>query len=205
MTTAEISQPIDNHDKHHEEHAAFDKTVFGFWIYLMTDCILFATLFATYAVLHKNTFGGPSAKELFNLPFALMETLILLTSSFTCGLAMVAVDQRAKYKALFLFGITFLLGCAFLGMELKEFNDFVQEGNSWQRSAFLSSFFTLVGSHGLHITCGLIWMLVMFGHMIFRGLTASTVRRLTCLSLFWHFLDVIWVLIFTFVYLMGVK
>jgi cytochrome o ubiquinol oxidase subunit 3 len=205
MTTADIGQPIDRHDERHENHVAFDKTVFGFWIYLMTDCILFATLFATYAVLHNNVYGGPSARDLFSLPFALVETLILLTSSFTCGLAMVAADQKAKYRVLFLYGITFLLGLAFLGMELREFSDFVREGNSWQRSAFLSSFFTLVGSHGLHITCGLLWMFVMMGHIVFRGLTPSTIRRLTCLSLFWHFLDVIWVLIFTFVYLMGVK
>ncbi len=205
MTTSAISPPIDHHDDRHEAHVAFDKTIFGFWIYLMTDCIIFASLFATYAVLHNNIYGGPSARDLFSLPFALAETLILLTSSFTCGLAMVAVDQKAKYRVLILYGITFLLGIAFLGLELHEFTDLVREGNSWQRSAFLSSFFTLVGCHGLHITCGLLWMFVMMGHVLFRGLTASTTRRLTCLSLFWHFLDVIWVLIFTFVYLMGVK
>lgn len=194
-------------DHHHVEadQESYDKTVFGFWMYLMTDCILFATVFAAYAVLHESTFGGPSSRELFSLPFALTETLILLTSSFTCGLAMLAVYQKKKNQALALFGITFLLGLSFLGLELHEFNHLVNEGNSWQRSAFLSAFFSLVGCHGLHITCGLLWMFVMMGHVVFRGLTASTLRRLTCLSLFWHFLDVIWILIFTIVYLMGVK
>lgn len=205
MTTSDISQPVDRHDDRHEAHVAFDKTVFGFWIYLMTDCVLFATLFATYAVLHNNVYGGPAARDILSLPFALVETLILLTSSFTCGLAMVAADKQSKAKALILYGITFLLGVAFLTMELTEFTDLVKEGNSWQRSGFLSSFFTLVGSHGLHITFGLLWMFVMMIQVAFRGLTAPTIRRLTCLSLFWHFLDVIWVLIFTIVYLMGVK
>lgn len=185
--------------------ATYDRNVFGFWIYLMTDCVLFATLFATYAVLHNNIYGGPSAKDLFSLPFALSETLILLTSSFTCGLAMLSAQRQQKYKALSLFGITFLLGITFLTLELTEFSHLVAEGNSWQRNAFLSAYFTLVGCHGLHITCGLAWMLVMLGQVLLRGLTVSTLRRLTCLSLFWHFLDVIWVLIFTFVYLMGVK
>lgn len=192
---------------HHAEvqQEVYDRTIFGFWVYLMTDCVLFATLFATYAVLHNNTYGGPSAHDLFSLPLALSETLILLTSSFTCGLAMLSARQHEKNKALILFGITFLLGISFLVLELTEFKNLVHEGDSWQRSAFLSSFFTLVGSHGLHITCGLLWMFVMMAHIMIRGLTESTLRRLTCLSLFWHFLDVIWVLIFTIVYLMGVK
>ncbi len=192
------------HD-HHAEAERYDKTIFGFWIYLMTDCIVFATFFAAYAVLHNNTFGGPSSRDLFSLPFALSETLILLTSSFTCGLAMLAAHRKEKAKVMALFGVTFLLGLSFLGLELTEFSHLVHEGNSWQRSAFLSSFFSLVGCHGLHITCGLFWMFVMMAHVSIRGLTASTLRRLTCLSLFWHFLDVIWVLIFTIVYLMGVK
>lgn len=198
--------PTLSHDAHAEvETEIYDKTIFGFWIYLMTDCVLFATLFATYAVLHNNTFGGPSAHELFDLPDALAETLILLISSFTCGLAMLTAQHNKKYVSMALFAITFVLGISFLTLELKEFARFVSEGNSWQRSAFLSSFFTLVGCHGLHITCGLIWMLVMQGQILWRGLTISTLRRLMCLSLFWHFLDVVWVLIFTFVYLMGAK
>lgn len=192
---------------HHHDHTQelYDKTLFGFWIYIMTDCVLFATLFATYAVLHNNTFGGPSAADLFSLPFALAETLILLTSSFVCGLAMLAAHHHKKKTVLALFGITFLLGAAFLIMELTEFHDFVREGNSWQRSAFLSSFFTLVGTHGLHITSGLLWIGVMMVQTLFRGLSPNVLRRLACLSMFWHFLDVVWIFIFTFVYLMGVK
>jgi cytochrome o ubiquinol oxidase subunit 3 len=179
------------------------KTIFGFWVYIMTDCVLFATLFATFAVLRDNTFGGPSAQTLFSLPNVLAETLILLTSSFTCGLAMLAAHRRHKNKVLFWFGVTFLLGLAFLGLELTEFSHLVSTGNSWRRSGFLSSFFTLVGTHGLHITVGLLWMAVMGVKVWSSGLTKANVRRLTLLSLFWHFLDLIWIFIFTIVYLMG--
>lgn len=182
----------------------YPKTIFGFWIYLMTDCILFSVLFATYIVLKPNTNGGPSAKELFDLPFALTETLILLTSSFTSGLALLALNFNQKKRALFWFAATFLLGVSFLGMELTEFSRFVKEGNSWQRSGFLSSFFALVGTHGLHITTGLLWMLVMMFQTAIKGITPSTFRRNSCLVMFWHFLDVIWIFIFTIVYLMGV-
>lgn len=193
------------HDHSEVQQETYDKTIFGFWVYLMTDCVLFATLFATYAVLHNSTFGGPAARDIFSLPYALVETLILLTSSFTCGLAMLAAHRQQKAMTLVLFAITFLLGVSFLALELNEFSNLVKEGNSWERSAFLSAFFTLVGCHGLHISSGLVWMFVMQGHIIFRGFTISTLRRLMCLSLFWHFLDVVWVLIFTIVYLMGVK
>ena len=178
-------------------------TVFGFWVYLMTDCVLFASLFATYAVLHHNSFGGPSAQTLFSLPNVLAETIILLTSSFTCGLAMLAAHRNHKDQVVFWFGVTFLLGLAFLGIEMSEFNRLVQTGNGWQRSGFLSSFFTLVGTHGLHITVGLTWMAVMVAKVVSTGLTKANVRRLTLLSLFWHFLDVIWIFIFTIVYLLG--
>lgn len=179
------------------------KTPFGFWVYLMTDCVLFATLFATYAVLHRNTFGGPSGEELFSLPFVLTETLLLLTSSFTCGLVILAA--AAGNKRIVLAGLlaTFLLGATFLGMELHEFAGLVHEGNDWQRSGFLSAFFTLVGTHGAHIAAGLIWIFVL-GVLVFRkGLTIHTKRKLTLFSLFWHFLDVVWIFIFTIVYLMG--
>ena len=179
------------------------KTVFGFWVYLMTDCVLFAGLFATYAVLHNSTFGGPGAKELFSLPYVLTETLILLTSSYMCGLAMLAARRNAKNAVIFLFGITFLLGLSFLAMEITEFRHLVAEGNSWRRSGFLSAFFTLVGTHGLHITAGLIWMAVLIVKVFKKGVTQVNLKRLTLLSLFWHFLDVIWIFIFTFVYLMG--
>ena len=177
--------------------------VFGFWVYLMTDCVLFASLFATYAVLHNNSFGGPSGRELFSLPYVLTETIILLSSSFTMGLAILAMQRKAKTVALAWMAITFALGIAFLAMELSEFRHLAHEGNSWRRSGFLSSFFTLVGTHGLHITVGLIWMAVMAWRIKAIGFTRNTIRRLTMLSLFWHFLDVIWIFIFTIVYLLG--
>ncbi|MGL5263961.1 MAG: cytochrome o ubiquinol oxidase subunit III [Candidatus Rhabdochlamydia sp.] len=180
-----------------------EKTLFGFWVYLMTDCILFATLFATYAVLRDNTYGGPSGHELFSLPFALGETLILLTSSFTCGLAMLAAHRMDRKRVLFWIGVSFMLGISFLTMELKEFSHLVHQGNSWQRSGFLSAFFTLVGTHGLHITAGLLWMIVMIAQILRKKIVAVTFKRLTCLSMFWHFLDVVWIFIFTIVYLMG--
>lgn len=179
------------------------KTQFGFWVYLMSDCVLFASLFATYAVLRNNTAGGEGASELFSLPFVLVETLLLLTSSFTCGLAMLAARRGARQQVLAWFSITSLLGLTFLGMEVYEFRNLVLEGNSWQRSGFLSAFFTLVGIHGLHITAGLIWIGVMLTKIYRQGLTSANLRRLTLLSLFWHFLDIIWIFIFTFVYLIG--
>jgi cytochrome o ubiquinol oxidase subunit 3 len=185
------------------EHDATEKTVFGFWVYLMTDCVLFASLFAVYAVLHKNTFGGPGGYSLFDLHYVLIETFALLTSSFTCGLAMLGMQRRSKQQVLFWLGVTFLLGLTFLGMELHEFQKLVIEGNSWRRSGFLSSYFTLVGTHGLHITFGLTWMAIMAYFTNKRGLTDTVRKRLMLLSLFWHFLDVIWIFIFTIVYLYG--
>jgi cytochrome o ubiquinol oxidase subunit 3 len=179
------------------------KTTFGFWVYIMTDCVLFASLFAVYAVLHNNTFGGPNGKVLFDLPYVLGETLILLTSSFTCGLAILSAERRDKNRVLFWFGATFLLGAAFLGLELHEFRHLVMANDSWRRSGFLSSYFTLVGTHGLHITVGLLWMAVMMVRVWKQNLTESSIRRLTLLSLFWHFLDIIWIFIFTIVYLFG--
>lgn len=187
-----------------EHHAhTDDKTQFGFWAYLMTDLVLFATLFATFAVLHNNTWGGPTAGELFSMPFVLVETMLLLTSSFTVGLAMLAINRGKKTQALVWFVLTFLLGAGFLGMELYEFNHLVHEGLAWHANAFMSSFFTLVGTHGLHITVGLLWMGIMMYKLVRRGITHNTVRRLTLLSLFWHFLDIVWIFIFTFVYVMG--
>lgn len=179
------------------------KTVFGFWVYLMTDCVLFAGLFATYAVLHNNTFGGPGGKELFSLPYVLAETMILLISSYSCGLAILAVKRNAKQAVSWLLFITFCLGLTFLTMELVEFHNLIQEGNDWQRSGFLSSYFTLVGTHGLHITVGLIWIAVMIAKIRKTSLDEVNTKRLTLMSLFWHFLDVIWIFIFTIVYLLG--
>jgi len=180
------------------------RTVFGFWVYLMTDCVLFASLFATFAVLRNNTNGGLPGSEIFSLPYVLTETIILLTSSFTCGIGMLAARRGDRAKVMFWFAVTFLLGLAFLIMELTEFTHLAHSGNSWTRSGFLSSYFTLVGTHGLHITVGLTWMLVIFSKVSRKGVTESNLRKLTLLSLFWHFLDIIWIFIFTVVYLLGV-
>jgi cytochrome o ubiquinol oxidase subunit 3 len=179
------------------------KTMLGFWIYIMTDCVLFASLFATYAVLHKSTFGGPTAQSLFNMRYVLLETIILLTSSFTCGLAILSLRKNDKNKVLFWLGITFILGLGFLIMELTEFRHFTEIGASWQTSGFLSSYFTLVGTHGLHITVGLFWMLILMIKLAATRINDNSIRRLTLLSIFWHFLDIIWIFIFTIVYLLG--
>ena len=190
-----------NHDSQAAE--LLDKTSFGFWVYLMTDLVLFATLFATYAVMRQNTAGGEPLGDLFSLPYALVETLLLLTSSFICGLALLAARAGSKQLAIIGFAVTFLLGAGFLGMELHEFRALAAEGNSWRASGALSSFFTLVGTHGAHITVGLLWIVVMIHQMIRHGLEHNTLRRLTILSLFWHFLDIVWIFIFTIVYLLG--
>ncbi|HVX58499.1 MAG TPA: cytochrome o ubiquinol oxidase subunit III [Candidatus Saccharimonadales bacterium] len=184
--------------------AAEEKTLFGFWVYIMTDCVLFACLFATYAVLRANTFGGPGGQELFSLPFVLSETLILLSSSYSMGLAVLAARAKDKQMVMRWLAVTFVLGAMFLGLELHEFAKLAHEGNSWRRSGFLSAFFTLVGTHGLHITSGLIWMGVMMTRIRQAGLNKISVKRLSMLSLFWHFLDIIWIFIFTIVYLFGV-
>jgi cytochrome o ubiquinol oxidase subunit 3 len=186
-----------------EQRQSDQRALFGFWVYLMTDGILFAALFATYAVLHANTYGGPTGQQLFDLPGALVETLLLLTSSFTVGLAMLAVRRQAKKPALFWFGLTFVLGLIFLVLELTEFKHLAAGGNGWTRSGFLSSFYTLVSTHGLHITIGLLWLAAMMVKIVRRGFSRATLRRLTMLSYFWHFLDIIWIFIFTVVYLMS--
>lgn len=182
---------------------ASDTKIFGFWIYLMTDLIIFSVLFACFIVLLGNTYTGPSAKELYVLPDVLAETLILLTSSFTCSLGMLAVIRKAKEWAILWFTLTFILGVAFLYLELSEFADFIKEGASYKASAFLSSFFTLVGTHGFHIFIGLIWMCVMMFRIAFLPLNEHSVSRIYRMSLFWHFLDFVWIFIFTVVYGIG--
>jgi cytochrome o ubiquinol oxidase subunit 3 len=191
-----------NHEMSHEE-AANDRTMFGFWVYLMTDLLMFAVLFAVYAVLRNNTAGGPGASELFSPKLALAETLILLTSSFTCGLGMIAARRGIKKQTLIWFGITFALGLLFLALEIHEFSELIHEGHTMRSNAFLSSFFVLVGTHGLHIFSGLLWMSITLFFVIKRGLNTHMVRKLSLLSLFWHFLDVVWIFIFTVVYLMA--
>lgn len=188
------------HPSEHEVEAN-DRVMFGFWIYLMTDLLMFAVLFAVYAVLHSHTLGGESGRELFSLPLALTETLILLTSSFTCGIGMIMARQGNKARTLLWFGITFLLGLVFLSLELYEFAEFIHEGHTLRSNAFLSSFFVLVGTHGLHITSGLLWMAITLVYIMKRGLNSHMVRKLALLSLFWHFLDIVWIFIFTVVYL----
>jgi len=180
-----------------------DKVVFGLWIYILSDCVLFAGLFATYAVQHTALFGGPAPSDIFSLSGALVETLVLLTSSFTCGLAVLAAYKNKKALTLLALAATVLLGATFVGMEYIEFSRLVAAGHSWQQSAFLSSFFTLVGTHGLHVSLGLLWMLVLMAHIYLRGIQTSTTRKLLAFSIFWHFLDIIWIFIFTFVYLFG--
>jgi len=196
--------PVHNEKEEHEHHAlAAEKTYFGFWVYLLTDLLIFATLFATYVVLKNNTFGGEGAAKLFSLPYALTETLILLFSSFTSGLGFIAARKLQKTQVFVWYGITFLLGCSFLYMELSEFSHLFAEGNTFQKSAFLSSFYTLVATHGLHIATGLFWMLLVFVYVFKKGLTRHAVNKLTLLSVFWHFLDLVWIFIFTVVYLFG--
>ena len=182
----------------------FSRVVLGFWMYLMTDCLLFTTLFTTYAVLHYNTFGGPSPGDLFSLTTSFAETMILLFSSVMCGLAMLSAVKGRTNHVIGWLALTFILGASFIAIELHEFSHLAAEGNSWTRSAFLSSFFTLVGTHGLHVSFGLIWMFVMMLQVHVKGITVTTFRRLVTFSLFWHFLDLVWIFIFTFVYLMGV-
>ncbi len=185
------------------EAATIDRHIFGFWVYLMTDLVIFGVLFAAYAVLQGNTFGGPSGHDLFSLPTALANTLVLLTSSFTCGLATLAAQRGKVNQTIAWLATTFVLGATFLTLELSEFSRFVAMGDSWQRSAFLSSFFTLVGTHGLHITVGLLWIVIAVIQIKVRGLTPSVTSKLTRFTLFWHFLDIVWIFIFTMVYLMG--
>ncbi len=202
--TTDVST-IDNFHPGDPEHPdTVGIQAFGFWVYLMTDLVLFSALFATHAVLAHNYAGGPTGKDLFDLPYTFGETMFLLFSSATCGLAMLAMHKGRKGWVLVGLFVTFLLGLGFLGMEIKEFAKMIQEGNGPERSAFLSAFFTLVGTHGAHVTFGLVWMAVMMGQVVVKGVTTPVQSRLMRFSMFWHFLDIIWIGIFTFVYLMEV-
>lgn len=186
------------------QHDPASLRVFGFWVYIMSDCILFGSLFATFAVLNAGTAGGPTGRDIFALPGVLLETFFLLTSSLTCGLATVAMRRAARAEVMVWLAATFLLGAAFVGLEAGEFRRLILEGDGPGRSAFLSAFFTLVSTHGLHVTCGLLWMAVLMAQIAGKGLTRATSARFMTLSLFWHFLDIVWICVFTFVYLMGV-
>lgn len=185
------------------EHGAGGSTLLGFWIYLMSDCLLFAALFATFGVLGTSYAAGPAPRNLFDLPLVALNTSMLLLSSITCGFAMLSTYKGRAGATQGWLIITALFGMAFVGIELHEFAHMFHDGATPQRSAFLSAFFTLVGTHGLHVTVGLIWMLTLMLQVGRRGLIPANVRRLACLSMFWHFLDVIWIGVFTFVYLGG--
>lgn len=185
----------------HNEAEADDRALFGFWVYLMTDLLMFAVLFAVYAVLHHNTLGGEKGKDLFSYKLAFVNTVLLLTSSFTCGLGMIAVQKSKRHEVLMWFSITFLLGLLFLGLEAFEFRDLIGEGYNLGTNAFLSSFFVLLGTHGVHIIAGLIWLGAILAYMSKRGLNSPIKRKLMMLSLYWHFLDIVWIFIFTVVYL----
>lgn len=190
-TAATASGPVENQ-------------AFGFWLYLMSDLILFAALFATYAVLGRHYADGPSGKELFDLPYVFAETMLLLFSSAAYGMAMPAARKEKKVQAAAWLALTFVLGFGFIAMEVNEFHHMVLAGHTPDRSAFLSSFFTLVGTHGLHVFGGLIWIVVMLVQIAVKGLSIPVQSRLMRLGMFWHFLDIVWVGVFTIVYLMGV-
>ena len=186
-----------------QEHHPANGTLLGFWLYLMSDCLIFACLFATYAVLGRSYAAGPSGADLFDLPLVAVNTSLLLLSSITYGFAMLEMQKNKTRMVLIWLGITGLLGAGFIGLELYEFAHLIHEGAGPQRSAFLSSFFALVGTHGLHVFFGIVWLITMMVQVNRHGLGAPNRRRLMCLSMFWHFLDVVWIGVFTFVYLMG--
>lgn len=185
---------------HHPENG----TLLGFWLYLMSDCLIFACLFAVYAVLGRSYAAGPSGADLFDLKLVAINTSMLLLSSITYGFAMIAMQKKNRGAVLGWLLVTGLFGAAFVGLELYEFAHLIHEGATPQRSAFLSSFFALVGTHGLHVSFGIVWLIVLMLQVGKHGLIPENRRRLMCLSMFWHFLDVVWIGVFTFVYLMGV-
>lgn len=187
-----------------EHHEPGGSTMLGFWIYLMSDALIFATLFATYGVMSTSFAGGPTPREIFELPLVALNTSLLLLSSITYGFAMIAMQEGRIAVVRGWLVLTGLLGAAFVGVELYEFSKLIHEGATPQTSAFLSAYFTLVATHGLHVTFGIVWLIVMLVQLGQRGLTPENRRRLMCLSMFWHFLDVIWIGVFTFVYLLGV-
>lgn len=198
--TATGAAPVFYDDgSHHPQQG----TLLGFWLYLMSDCLLFAVLFATYAVLGGSYAAGPSGADLFDLELVAVNTALLLFSSITYGFAMIGMQQGRKTHLLAWLGVTGLLGLGFLGIELYEFAHLVHEGAGPQRSAFLSAFFALVGTHGLHVAFGTLWLVVLMLQVRKLGITRENRRRLVCLSMFWHFLDVVWIGVFTFVYLIG--
>lgn len=195
----------DLHAEHHDHTDLEGMRTFGFWIYLMTDVMIFGTFFATYIVLRGNTNGGPGPAELFKLSGIIASTFILLASSYTCGLALLAMNKGKRQALIGWLGVTALLGAVFIGLEVNEFAHLVHEGATMGTSSFLSAFYTLVGTHGLHVLIGLIWMIAVMIQLAKKGITPVTKRKVYVISLFWHFLDVVWIFVFTVVYLMGVS
>jgi cytochrome o ubiquinol oxidase subunit III len=178
-------------------------TGYGFWIFILSDMVMFSALFASYAVLLGQTAGGPTGRELFDLRSVALETALLLASSFTCGLASIAADARRTLWFQVAMGVTCILGLGFLALEATEFASLVARGAGPTRSAFLSAFFTLVGCHGLHVSAGILWLLTMMAQVFAKGFRDDIQRRILCFALFWHALDIIWVAVFTIVYLLG--
>jgi cytochrome o ubiquinol oxidase subunit III len=199
------AQTIDAaHAADHGHHDARENQAFGFWLYILSDLILFSALFATFAVQMRSFAGGPTGKELFDLGYVAGETLLLLLSSAGYGLAMLAMQEGRRPQVLRWLGVTFFLGLGFIAMEVLEFHGLITEGNGPDRSGFLSAYFTLVGTHGTHVTFGLIWMAVLMLQVALKGLSAPVQGRLLRLSVFWHFLDIVWIGVFSVVYLLGV-
>ena len=203
MSSTTNSAPVTQQFYMTTEHHPENGTMLGFWIYLMSDCLVFAMLFAMYAVLGGNYGGGPGPKALFELPTVAINTAMLLFSSITYGFAMLEIARKRKAATLFWLAVTGAFGVAFVTLELTEFAHFIREGAGPWRSAFLSSFFTLVGTHGMHVSFGLVWLVTLMTQVWRFGLIEANKRRLMCLSMFWHFLDVVWIGVFTFVYLLG--
>ncbi len=187
-------------DSHHNSDAT---DVFGFWLYILSDCILFGTIFTAFVALKNNLYGGLSLKQLTEPHYIFIETMVLLASSFTYGMAILSVYKNDLRRVITMLVVTFLLGAVFVGMEVNEFVNLYIDGHSWQTSAAMSAFFTLVGTHGLHVSLGMLWMLVLITQLGVFGITPFMRKRLTYLGLFWAFLDIVWIFVFTVVYLMG--
>lgn len=187
-------------DSHHD---VYSKTTFGFWVYILTDFMLFATLFAAYAVLHKSTFGGPPGKEILNLDTAYIQSHVFLLSTFFISLSGMYAHRRKEKLIKITMILTLLLACVFLYLQYCEFHQLIQSGNSWVKSGYLSAYFTVVGTHTLHVILGLIWMVLILLSLYFSGITPVLMRRIACMKMFWQFLNIIWVFIFTIIYLLG--
>ena len=202
MTTI---KPLTHEPEPDPHHGIYSRTIFGFWVYIVTDFMVFATLFTTYAVLHKNVFGGPSAQDLFHLPYNLVQTILYMISSLLIGIGGACAHRKNKWGTIVFYTLAFLLGIIFFWMEIEELSRLIAEGHDWKKSAFLSTYFTLVGTHALHIVFALSWFIILIIPVCIHGLIVTNIRRLTCLRMFWQFLGIVWIFIFTVVYLLGEK